>query len=135
MRCLFEIRKNVVSDVSKSVSKGVSKSVSESPSKSVVKRESPFDVAGHACRPDCGACCIAPSISSPIPGMPHGKPAGVRCVQLGDDLRCAIFGRPERPACCSGLQPQTEMCGTDRGEALGWLTQLEVQTQPHAAAH
>ncbi|MDM6904545.1 YkgJ family cysteine cluster protein, partial [Enterobacter hormaechei] len=22
------------------------------------------------CRIDCGACCIAPSISSPIPGMP-----------------------------------------------------------------
>ncbi|MFC0402948.1 YkgJ family cysteine cluster protein [Paraburkholderia rhizosphaerae] len=55
-------------------------------------------MAGHACRPGCGACCIAPSISSPIPGMPDGKPAGVRCVQLGDDLRCAIFGKPERPA-------------------------------------
>lgn len=25
------------------------------------------------CRPGCGACCIAPSISSPIPGMPEGK--------------------------------------------------------------
>ncbi|HNM56919.1 MAG TPA: YkgJ family cysteine cluster protein, partial [Thauera aminoaromatica] len=22
------------------------------------------------CRPGCAACCIAPSISSPIPGMP-----------------------------------------------------------------
>ncbi|ENR9132482.1 TPA: YkgJ family cysteine cluster protein, partial [Shigella flexneri] len=22
------------------------------------------------CRPGCGACCTAPSISSPIPGMP-----------------------------------------------------------------
>ncbi|HEX3380015.1 MAG TPA: YkgJ family cysteine cluster protein [Paraburkholderia sp.] len=87
-------------------------------------------VDGHACRPDCGACCIAPSISSPIPGMPDGKPAGVRCVQLGDDLRCAIFGQPERPACCSGLQPQVEMCGTNRREALAWLTQLEAQTQP-----
>lgn len=96
----------------------------------VAKRESVFNVADHACRPDCGACCIAPSISSPIPGMPNGKPAGVRCVQLGDDLRCAIFGRPERPACCSGLQPQAEMCGTNRDEALLWLTQLEVRTQP-----
>jgi uncharacterized protein len=88
------------------------------------------DVAGHACRPGCGACCIAPSISSPIPGMPHGKPAGVRCVQLGDDLRCAIFGKPQRPACCSGLQPQPEMCGTSRAEALIWLTRLENDTQP-----
>ena len=62
--------------------------------------------------------------------MPHGKPAGVRCIQLGDDLRCAIFGEPERPACCSGLQPQGEMCGTTRTEALAWLTQLETLTQP-----
>ncbi|MGO2368564.1 MAG: YkgJ family cysteine cluster protein, partial [Serratia sp. (in: enterobacteria)] len=30
------------------------------------------------CRADCGACCIAPSISSPIPGMPNGKPANTR---------------------------------------------------------
>ncbi|MGR5456700.1 YkgJ family cysteine cluster protein, partial [Vibrio alfacsensis] len=28
------------------------------------------------CRLGCGACCIAPSISSPIPGMPNGKPSG-----------------------------------------------------------
>ncbi|WP_414696563.1 YkgJ family cysteine cluster protein [Paraburkholderia sp.] len=102
--------------------------------KSVVTVVSPFDVPGHACRPDCGACCIAPSISSPIPGMPDGKPAGVRCVQLGEDLRCAIFGQPERPACCSGLQPQGEMCGTSRSEALAWLTRLETQTQPAVRA-
>lgn len=62
--------------------------------------------------------------------MPDGKPAGIRCVQLGDDLRCMIFGKPERPACCSGLQPQMEMCGTTRGEALAWLTQLESHTRP-----
>jgi hypothetical protein len=105
--------------------------VSDVPNR-VAKRESPFDVVGHACRPDCGACCIAPSISSPIPGMPNGKPAGVRCAQLGDDLRCAIFGRPERPACCSGLQPEVEMCGSKRGEALAWLTQLETETRPEA---
>ncbi|MBP0593060.1 YkgJ family cysteine cluster protein [Paraburkholderia sp. LEh10] len=86
--------------------------------------------ADHACRPNCGACCIAPSISSPIPGMPDGKPAGVRCVQLGDDLRCAIFGKPERPACCSGLQPQADMCGKTRDEALIWLTRLEADTRP-----
>lgn len=66
--------------------------------------------------------------------MPDGKPAGVRCVQLGDDLRCAIFGKPERPACCSGLQPQMEMCGTTRGEALAWLTQLESHTRPDSKA-
>jgi len=90
----------------------------------------PFAHADHACRPDCGACCIAPSISSPIPGMPDGKPAGVRCAQLGDDLRCAIFGKPERPACCSGLQPQADMCGNSRADALVWLTRLEADTRP-----
>jgi len=87
----------------------------------------------HACRESCGACCIAPSISSAIPGMPDGKPAGVRCVQLGADLRCAIFGDPRRPACCSGLQPSESMCGDTRAYALAWLTQLEIDTQPERA--
>ncbi|WP_415914190.1 YkgJ family cysteine cluster protein [Paraburkholderia sp. J12] len=96
----------------------------------MVSAGSPFDAPGHACRPGCGACCIAPSITSPIPGMPEGKPAGVRCVQLGDDLQCAIFGSPLRPACCSGLQPQAEMCGTTRDEAIVWLTRLEAATRP-----
>jgi len=82
------------------------------------------------CRPGCAACCIAPSITSPIPGMPHGKPAGVRCVQLTADLRCALFGQPSRPACCSGLQPSREMCGADRDHALRWLQRLERDTAP-----
>jgi hypothetical protein len=62
--------------------------------------------------------------------MPNGKPAGVRCVQLQDDLRCAIFGRPERPAFCAGLRADTEMCGTDRAHALRWLQQLDRATEP-----
>ena len=82
------------------------------------------------CRSGCGACCIAPSISSPIPGMPGGKPAGVRCVQLTVDNHCAIFGSPERPKCCSGLQPSEEMCGTSRNQALAWLDRLEKLTGP-----
>ncbi|BCF87598.1 YkgJ family cysteine cluster protein [Paraburkholderia azotifigens] len=65
-----------------------------------------------------------------IPYTTHNEPAGVRCVQLGDDLRCAIFGKPERPACCSGLQPQAEMCGSSRDEALVWLARLEADTRP-----
>jgi Fe-S-cluster containining protein len=81
------------------------------------------------CRPGCGACCIAPSITSPIPGMPHGKPAGVRCVQLDDGNRCKLFGKPERPAFCGGLQPSLEMCGSTREQAMVWLAQLEVLTQ------
>jgi uncharacterized protein len=82
------------------------------------------------CRPDCGACCIAPSITSPIPGMPDGKPAGIRCVQLADDNRCLIFGKPERPAFCGGLQPEPAMCGTSREYAIRWLSELEQLTQP-----
>jgi uncharacterized protein len=86
------------------------------------------------CRPACGACCIAPSITSPIPGMPNGKPAGVRCVQLDEAERCRIFGRPERPACCSGLQAAAEMCGDDRVHALHWLTRLDEATRPGGPA-
>ena len=82
------------------------------------------------CRSGCGACCIAPSITSPLPGMPQGKPAGVPCVQLLPDMRCAVFGQPERPAFCGGLQPSPEMCGTDREAALLWLTQLDAHTSP-----
>lgn len=83
-----------------------------------------------ACRPGCGACCIAPSITSPIPGMPNGKPAGVPCIQLDPDLRCRLFGRPERPAFCGGLQPSHEMCGPDTAHAMLWLTRLEAATRP-----
>lgn len=82
------------------------------------------------CRVGCGACCIAPSISSPIPGMPHGKPAGVRCVQLTDDNRCKLFGLPERPAVCVRLRPTEEMCGHTAAEAFAYLDQLERLTTP-----
>ncbi|MBX9400781.1 YkgJ family cysteine cluster protein [Lysobacter sp. BMK333-48F3] len=84
----------------------------------------------QSCRDRCGACCIAPSINSPIPGMPHGKPAGIPCVQLDDELRCRLFGRPERPAFCGSLQPSREMCGQDRVQAMQWLGWLEEQTRP-----
>ncbi|WP_072092071.1 YkgJ family cysteine cluster protein [Trabulsiella odontotermitis] len=82
------------------------------------------------CRPDCGACCIAPSISSPIPGMPDGKPANVRCVQLSDDNLCQIFGSSLRPEVCGSLQPSFEMCSTTRDEAITWLLNLEEETAP-----
>ncbi|TXI84821.1 MAG: YkgJ family cysteine cluster protein [Cupriavidus sp.] len=82
------------------------------------------------CRDGCGACCIAPSIASPLPGMPDGKPAGVPCAQLLPDYRCAVFGQPERPAFCSGLRPSAEMCGDSRASALNWLARLEVLTAP-----
>lgn len=82
------------------------------------------------CRVGCGACCIALSISSPIPGMPLGKPAGVRCVQLTADNRCKLFGKPERPAICCQYQPSEEYCGHSTQEALEHLASLERTTQP-----
>ncbi len=86
------------------------------------------------CRPHCGACCIAPSINSPIPEMPFGKPAGVPCVQLDADYRCKLFGKPERPHFCGGLQPNIEMCGDEnqgREYAIQWLSTLERNTMPN----
>lgn len=85
------------------------------------------------CRSGCAACCTAPSISSPIPGMPSGKPAGVPCIQLNEQLRCKIFGQPERPAVCGQLQASVEMCGPldDQGQfARIYLTRLEQLTRP-----
>ncbi|EPZ43588.1 zinc/iron-chelating domain-containing protein [Alicyclobacillus acidoterrestris] len=84
------------------------------------------------CRIGCAACCIAISISSPIPGMEHGKPAGVRCVQLTEDNRCRLFGKPERPLVCQALQASREMCGDSNVEAFATLTALEEATAPKA---
>ncbi len=88
------------------------------------------DSGRYACRAGCGACCIALSISSPIPGLPAGKPAGVRCPQLTADNRCALFGRPERPAVCGRLRPLPEMCGESAAEALANIARLEAATRP-----
>lgn len=87
------------------------------------------------CRAGCGACCIAPSISSPIPDMPHGKPAGVPCVQLDAHMRCKIFGEVTRPAVCSSLRASAQMCGMNedvvqtREFALHYLNELELLTK------
>ena len=68
--------------------------------------------------------------------MPNGKPAGVRCIQLDNENRCMIFGKPERPAFCGSLQPSAEMCGDDtlknpREHAMLWLDTLEKITAPN----
>jgi uncharacterized protein len=80
------------------------------------------------CRIGCGACCIALSISSPIPGMPNGKAAGLRCIQLDFMNRCLLFGKPERPAICGRLKPEFAMCGGSREEAMGILAAMEIAT-------
>ena len=64
--------------------------------------------------------------------MPGGKAAGVACVQLDEQLRCRLFGRPERPAVCATLRPSQEMCGETQEHALRWLTDTERLTLPGA---
>ncbi len=81
------------------------------------------------CRPGCGACCIAPSISTPIPRMPEGKPAGVRCVQLDDDNLCRLFGDPRRPAVCERFSFDVTLCGERREQALERIAALEIATE------
>ena len=81
------------------------------------------------CRVGCGACCIAPSISSPLPDMPDGKPAGVRCIHLTWNNRCKLFGKPERPSVCTHLQPSEEMCGHTTRQAFIFLSSLERATK------
>lgn len=62
-----------------------------------------------------------------------GKPAGVACIQLTADLRCALFGLPQRPAVCASLRPTAEMCGETREHAIAWLTALDRDTTPQPA--
>jgi Fe-S-cluster containining protein len=81
------------------------------------------------CRAGCAACCIALSISSPIPGMPDGKPAGVRCIHLSDDYRCNLYGDPRRPKVCIDFQASPENCGSCREDALQRLSALEQATR------
>lgn len=83
------------------------------------------------CRSGCAACCIAPSISTPLPKMPQGKPAGVACAHLTADYLCELFGQPERPTVCGSLQPSVAMCGQNQEEALAYLHELERLTQPN----
>jgi hypothetical protein len=81
------------------------------------------------CRSSCGACCIAPSIS-PCPALPRGKAAGERCRHLTIDVRCALFGRSERPTICVWLRPQLEVCAESVEEAMATLVESERLTRP-----
>ena len=80
------------------------------------------------CRVGCGACCIVPSISSPIPGMPEGKPAGIRCIQLTEDNQCRLFGLPDRPTVCSHFKAVVDVCGHDDQQAWALIATLETLT-------
>jgi hypothetical protein len=54
----------------------------------------------HECT-KCGACCVAPDIST------LGKPLGVRCPHLGVDLLCTRY--EDRPPVCRSYPPD-ELC-------------------------
>jgi Fe-S-cluster containining protein len=76
------------------------------------------------CRSGCGACCIALSISTPIPGMADGKPAGVKCIHLIDDYKCAIYNDPGKPKVCTDFKAEPEFCGSTQEEAMMILFSL-----------
>jgi Fe-S-cluster containining protein len=82
------------------------------------------------CRPGCGACCIAASISRPLPGMPNGKPAGVVCVNL--DLaskRCGVWGTDEYPETCRQFLAEPDVCGESAEQALRLIENMEQLTR------
>ena len=56
--------------------------------------------------------------------MPGGKPAGVRCVNLSDDLKCLIYDSPGKPKVCTGFTAEPEFCGNNREEAMEILGSL-----------
>jgi Fe-S-cluster containining protein len=56
--------------------------------------------------------------------MEGEKEAGVRCVHLMDDYRCALFGDASRPKVCSDYEAEPDFCGSDREEALRILYSL-----------
>ncbi|QFU77089.1 YkgJ family cysteine cluster protein [Halioglobus maricola] len=85
------------------------------------------------CRVACGACCIAPSITGPLPGMPQGKAAGERCIHLDCEFRCALFGDPSRPALCNAFAAEPGICGGDRDQALVNIYALEHASNPHGS--
>lgn len=82
---------------------------------------------GMNCHSSCGACCIAPEISSPLPNMPKGKPAGERCVNLDENLRCKAYEL--RPAVCRQFNADPFTCGGSHDEALKLIGELERATK------
>ncbi|MCL2026397.1 MAG: YkgJ family cysteine cluster protein [Leptospirales bacterium] len=75
----------------------------------------------------CGACCIAFSITSPIPGMAGGKIAGERCINLDQNNLCSIY--PERPLVCVSYAPSDWLCGDSFEAAMQNIAELERTTE------
>jgi hypothetical protein len=60
--------------------------------------------------------------------MPHGKPAGERCVHLSVESLCALFGKPERPPVCGQFKAELDVCGVDQADAIRLITWWENAT-------
>ena len=60
-----------------------------------------------------------------MPGMPNGKPAGVRCIYLTSDMACQLFASPERPSFCASFKAEASVCGSSRDEALSIIKMIE----------
>ena len=65
------------------------------------------------------------SISSPIPGMPNGKPAGTPCIHLTKNFRCGIYNSPDKPKVCDGFKAEKLVCSDSQEEAMRILGELE----------
>ena len=68
------------------------------------------------------------SISSALPGMPDGKPAGVRCVNLDENNCCIIHDKPNFPRVCRNFKFDPVCCGSTNEEAMKNLDKLEKLT-------
>jgi Fe-S-cluster containining protein len=79
------------------------------------------------CHDNCAACCIAPQITSALPNMLQGKPAGTACFNLGKDLRCQVYN--DRPQVCRDFNASEYTCGNNHIQALKLLGELEEATK------
>ena len=73
----------------------------------------------------CGACCIAPSLSSFIPGMGKNKLKNTRCIHLDENMLCKLFASPDRPIVCNECKADPLFCGNNFDEAIIIFNSLE----------
>jgi len=83
------------------------------------------------CRANCGACCIAPTITSELPNMQDGKPSGVYCANLNPEtFACNIWEKDNYPDFCRKYKPCEEICGSTKEQALTNIYYLDEVTSP-----
>jgi uncharacterized protein len=90
------------------------------------------EVKEFKCRQGCGACCCFMSISTPIPGHPNGKPAGVTCFNLTKTWECGLYHTDMMPAICKQFKGDPELCGKTFEEAKKGIIALERKTSQPA---